>query len=93
MVTIDSLFLLVKHYKTDKDKDCFDKAISLASKELNNVLDESREYPPFIYYLVLEHMDKNPKYMYKKTWKNMNNEEKAIVFRETIEELKRISNN
>lgn len=93
MLTIDSLFLLVKHYKTVNDKDCFDKAISLAFKELNNVLDESREYPPFIYYLILEHMDKNPKYMYRCTWKNMNNEQKIIAFKETIEELKRISNN
>ena len=92
MLTIDSLFLLVKHYKTDKHRDCFDEAILLASKELNNVLNESREYPPFVYYLILEHMDKNPNYVYKSTWKNMNNEEKTIAFEETIEELKRISN-
>lgn len=91
MLTIDSLCLLVEHYKTDNHKDCFEKAIELASYELNNLLDETREYPPFIYYLILEYMDNNPKYMYGPTWMKMSKQQKITAFNETIEELKRIN--
>lgn len=88
MVTIDSLFHLVKHYHLDDDENCFDKAIEMASRELGEVLNTEREYPPFIYYLCLEQMDKNPKYKFGKTFSQMTDEEKTCVFNETISALK-----
>ena len=88
MVTIDSLFHLVKHYHLADDENCFDKAIEMANNQLSDVLDNDREYPPFIYYLCLEQMDKNQKYMYGKTFRQMSDEEKTEVFNETIYALK-----
>lgn len=88
MVTIDSLFHLVKHYHLADDEDCFDKAIDMANNQLSDVLDKEREYPPFIYYLCLEQMDKNPKYKFGKTFIQMTDEEKTLVFNETISALK-----
>jgi hypothetical protein len=88
MVTIDSLFHLVKHYHLDDDENCFDKAIEMASNQLSDVLEKEREYPPFIYYLCLEQMEKNPKYKFGKTFHSMNDEEKTCVFNETISALK-----
>lgn len=92
MLTIDSLILLTRHYHTENNKNCFEDAIDLASKELDNVLDETREYPPFIYYLILENMDNNPKNDWKwKRFHQMSREEKIEVFNDTIEELKKIN--
>lgn len=88
MVTIDSLFHLVKHYHLVDDENCFDKAIEMANNQLSDVLDKEREYPPFIYYLCLEQMDKNPKYKFGKTFNAMTDEEKTLVFNETISALK-----
>lgn len=88
MVTIESLFHLVRHYHLDDDDNCFEKAIDMANNELENVLNEEREYPPFIYYLCLEQMDKNEKYKFGKTFRGMTKEEKTNVFNETIEALK-----
>lgn len=88
MVTIDSLFLLVKHYNLEDDENCFDKAIEMANNQLSDVLDKEREYPPFIYYLCLEQMEKNPKYKFGKTFHLMTDEEKTCVFNETISALK-----
>lgn len=88
MVTIDSLFHLVKHYHLEDDENCFDKAIDMANNQLSDVLDKEREYPPFIYYLCLEQMDKNPKYKFGKTFIQMTDEEKTLVFNETISALK-----
>ena len=88
MVTIDSLFLLVKHYHLVDDKNCFEKAIEMASREIGEVLNTEREYPPFIYYLCLEHMDNNPKYNFGKVFRLMTDEEKTCVFNETISALK-----
>lgn len=88
MVTIDSLFHLVKHYHLVDDPDCFQKAIDMANNQLADVLDNDREYPPLIYYLCLEQMDKNQKYMYGKTFRQMSDEEKTEVFNETISALK-----
>lgn len=92
MLTLSSLILLVKHYHTENNANCFDDAIDLASKELSNVLDETREYPPFIYYLILEYMDDNPNYKFRETWKNMSVEEKTKAFNETINVLRVLSN-
>lgn len=88
MVTIDSLFHLVKHYHLTDDENCFEKAIDMAKSDLGKVLNTEREYPPFIYYLCLEQMENNPKYKFGKTFKSMNDEEKTLVFNETISELK-----
>ena len=88
MVTIDSLFHLVKHYHLEDDENCFDKAIEMANNQLSDVLDKEREYPPFIYYLCLEQMEKNPKYKFGKTFHLMTDEEKTLVFNETISALK-----
>lgn len=88
MVTIDSLFHLVKHYHLVDDENCFDKAIDMANNQLSDVLDKEREYPPFIYYLCLEQMDENPKYKFGKTFIQMTDEEKTLVFNETISALK-----
>ena len=88
MVTIDSLFHLVKHYHLEDDENCFDKAIDMANNQLSDVLDKEREYPPFIYYLCLEQMDKNPKYKFGKPFIQMTDEEKTLVFNETISALK-----
>jgi len=88
MVTIDSLFHLVKHYHLVDDENCFDKAIEMANNQLSDVLEKEREYPPFIYYLCLEHMDNNPKYKFGKAFRLMTDEEKTLVFNETISALK-----
>lgn len=88
MVTIESLFHLVRHYHLENDDNCFDKAIDMANNQLSDVLDKEREYPPFIYYLCLEQMEKNPKYKFSKTFHSMNDEEKTLVFNETISALK-----
>ena len=90
MVTENSLFHLVHHYHLVNDHDCFDKAINMAEAELQEVLNDEREYPPFIYYLCLEHMDNNPKYKFGKTFRMMDNVEKTEVFNETIEELRKL---
>jgi hypothetical protein len=90
MLTIDSLFHLVNHYHLSDDIDCFNKAIDMASKELPSILDIEREYPPFVYYLCLEHMDKNSKYKFGKTFRSMNDSEKTEVFNETIQELRKL---
>ena len=91
MLTINSLLLLVKHYHLTDDKNCFDKAISMAETELNEILNPSREYPPFIYYLCLEHMANNAKYIGIK-FSLLNDDEKTKVFKETLESLTEISN-
>lgn len=88
MVTIDSLILLVKHYHLENDSNCFDKAIEMAKNELGEVLNEEREYPPFIYYLCLEQMYSNPKYEWIKKWSTMTMDERVELFNETIEALK-----
>ena len=61
MLTIDNLILLVKNYLTEHNKNCFEDAIDLASKEFNNMLDETLEYPLIIYCFILENMDNTPK--------------------------------
>ena len=63
----------------------------MAETELNEILFPSREYPPFVYYLVLEHMDNNKKYKGIK-FSLMDNDEKTNVFKETLESLTDISN-
>ena len=90
MVTENSLFHLVKHYHLENDPNCFEKAIEMGKADLKEVLDTEREYPPFIYYLCLEHMDKNPKYLYGKTFMAMDDTEKIEVFNEMISALKDI---
>ena len=87
MVTIDSLFHLVKNYHLEDDGDCFNKAIEMGKADLKEVLDTEREYPPFIYYLCLEHMDNNPKYKFGKTFRMMDDTEKTEVFYEMISAL------
>lgn len=90
MVTIDSLFQLVKHYHLVDDDNCFEKAIEMSNNQLSDVLDKEREYPPFIYYLCLEQMDKNPKYKFGKRFYSMTDEEKTLLFNETISALKEL---
>jgi hypothetical protein len=92
MVNENSLFHLVRNYHLDNDEDCFNKAISLAENELDEVLKSKneREYPPFIYYLCLEQMDNNPKYKFGKTFCRMTDEEKISVFNETISALREL---
>ena len=90
MITENSLFHLVRHYHLENDPDCFDKAIEMGEADLKEVLDARREYPPFVYYLCLEHMDNNPKYKFGKTFKIMDDNEKTVVFNETIEELRKL---
>lgn len=90
MITEDSLFHLVHHYHLENNDNCFEEAIDLASNELSNVLDTTREYPVFVYYLCLEHMDKNPKYKFGDTFSRMTDEQKTEVFNETIEELRKL---
>jgi len=91
MLTFNSLLLLVNNYHTEDNATPFKDAIALASKELDNVLDETREYPPFIYYLILENMDNNPKNNWEwRKFSQMNKEEKIEVFNDTLEELKKL---
>lgn len=90
MVTENSLFHLVKHYHLENDPNCFEKAIEMGKCDLKEVLDTEREYPPFIYYLCLEHMDNNPKYKFGKTFRSMDDTEKIEVFNEMISALKDI---
>jgi hypothetical protein len=90
MITENSLFHLVRHYRLENDPDCFEKAIEMGKADLKEVLDAEREYPPFVYYLCLEHMDNNPKYKFGKTFKMMDDNEKTVVFNETIEELRKL---
>lgn len=90
MITENSLFHLVHHYHLENDPDCFNKAIETGKGDLKEVLDTEREYPPFIYYLCLEHMDNNPKYKFGKTFRSMDDNEKTEVFNETIEELRKL---
>lgn len=90
MITESSLFHLVRHYHLENDPDCFDKAIEMGKGDLKEVLNTEREYPPFIYYLCLEHMEKNPKYKFGKTFGLMDDSEKTMVFNETIEELRKL---
>lgn len=90
MINVDSLLHLVHHYHLENNDNCFEEAINLASNELPNVLDTTREYPIFVYYLCLEHMDKNPKYKFGDTFSRMTDEQKTVVFNETIEELKKL---
>lgn len=91
MLTINSLFLLVKHYHLTDKKNCFSRAISMAETELNEILNPSREYPPFVYYLILEHMANNEKYKGIK-FSLMDDDEKTNVFKETLDSLTDISN-
>lgn len=92
MLNLNSLILLVKHYHVENNKNCFEEAINLASKELDDVLDETREYPPFIYYLILENMDNNPKNNWGwKKFSQMSKEEKIEVFNDTLKELKKLT--
>jgi hypothetical protein len=72
----------------EDDEDCFEKAIEMANNQLSDVLDKEREYPPFIHYLCLEQMDKNPKYKFGKTFNAMTDGEKTCVFNETISALR-----
>lgn len=88
MINENSLFHLVSHYHLDNDGDCFNKAISLAENELDEVLNDEREYPPFIYYLCLEQMENNPKYKFGERFSKMTCEEKTSVFNETISALR-----
>lgn len=90
MITEKSLFRLVYHYHLENDPDCFNKAIETGKGDLKEVLDTEREYPPFVYYLCLEYMDNNPKYMFGKTFRSMDDNEKTEVFNETIEELRKL---
>lgn len=90
MITENSLFHLVLHYHLENDPDCFDKAIEMSKGDLKEVLNTEREYPPFVYYLCLEHMEKNPKYKFGKTFRMMDDNEKTVVFNETIEELRKL---
>lgn len=84
-LTLDDLFQLVYHYKTQDNEDPFNDAIELAESALNDVLDVTREYPPFIYYLILINMDN------RKRWSDMTNEEKIEEFHKTIECLKQLT--
>ena len=86
MLLLDDLFQLVYHYRLSNEKDCFNKAIEMARNELSAVLDDTREYPPFMYYLMLAYMDGNEKY-YGKKFCRMNDAEKTELFNETIEAL------
>lgn len=90
MLRLESLFLLVRQYHLENDPDCFEKAIEMGKDDLKEVLDTEREYPPFIYYLCLEHMDNNPKYKFGKTLMSMDDTEKTEVFNETIAELEKL---
>lgn len=92
MLRLESLFLLVQHYHLENEPYCFEKAIEMGKADLKEVLDTEREYPPFIYYLCLEHMDNNPKYKFGKTFRLMDDTEKTEVFNETIEELENLLN-
>ena len=83
MLNTSSLVHLAHHYGTTD----LEAGINFASKELDAVLDETREYPPFIWYLMLDHLDG------KKRLRTMSREEKTEVFWEVINELKRIYNN
>jgi hypothetical protein len=90
MLRLESLFHLVQHYHLENEPDCFTKAIEMGKGDLKEVLDTEREYPPFIYYLCLEHMDNNPKYKFGKTLRMMDDTEKTEVFNETIKELEKL---
>lgn len=90
MITENSLFYLVKHYHLEDDPNCFENAIEMANNQLEDVLNKEREYPPFIYYLCLEHMDNNPKYKWGKTFIQMTDEEKTSLFNETIQQLRNL---
>jgi hypothetical protein len=86
MLSINSVILLAQHYRISNTK----VAIDLASKELDKVLDETREYPVFIYYLILENMDNNPLYDGKK-FHFMSKDEKIEAFNDTINQLYNIN--
>lgn len=90
MIVENDLFQLVAHYHLENADNCFENAINVAEKELQEVLNTEREWPPFIYYLCLMHMQNNPKYKFGKTFNKMNNDEKTIVFNETIEALRNL---
>lgn len=91
MLTRKSLFLLVNHYGTGRNGERrYDDAIDMASNEFDNIVDETREYPPFLYYLILENMDSNPKYIDRLKWSRMSIEEKRNAFDDTIEELRKL---
>jgi len=85
MINENSLMQLMSKYKQAKS---FDDLFSLANQELNAVLDKEREYPPFMYYLCLEHIDNNPNYKNGKSFSKMTNEEKSNIFNEVIIALK-----
>ena len=64
-----------------------DKSIGNKEEVIESVsLDETREYPPFIYYLILVHI--NNKYR----WSTLSIEQKTKCFNDTIEELKKLNN-
>ena len=95
MLTKESLKHLLKffNFKFDWDEDVtvkYPKELSEAIQNLENQLEEflhpTKEYPPFVYYLVLDHMDGNIKY--NKLLRLMTDEEKTNVFNETISALK-----
>ena len=90
MLILDDLFELVYHYRVQSEKDCFNKAIELASAELDDVLDDTREYPPFVYYLLLAHMDGNDKY-YGRKFSTMSRQERIDLFNDTIIGLKKLA--
>ena len=95
MLTKVSLKYLLKsfNFKFDWDEDVavkyakeLSESIQNAEKQMEEFLHPTKEYPPFVYYLVLEHMDGNTKY--NKPLRLMTDEEKTKVFNETINALK-----
>lgn len=93
ILELDDLIELVYHYHLQNKDNCFEEAISLAEKELNEVLDDTREYPPFIYYLILINKDHND-IIYnrpRKRWMDLSKEEKTKEFYSTIEELRKLA--
>lgn len=84
-LSLDDLFQLVYHYKTQDRADPFNDAIDLAETALGDVLDTEREYPPFIYYLILINMQN------RKRWYDMSDEEKTEEFHNTIKRLRELA--
>ncbi|MBR4590129.1 MAG: hypothetical protein IKO36_05625 [Bacteroidaceae bacterium] len=82
MINSKDLQMLIAHYRVNTP----DEAIDLASKEFDNVVNKDREYPPFMYYMILSYLDGNMNY--DKKFKDMSMTEKRKVFDETIESLK-----
>lgn len=84
-LSLKDLWYLVENYHLENNINGFEESIELAKNELSEILNPTKDYPPFIYYLILEHLDGSGiNFMLSSEI------DKEKYFNETIEELNKL---